>query len=280
MLLVNGATGFLGSHLVKTLSKRKIEFDILANSKHSLFDNKLLVEKLKSKSHIVHLAGQTIGSPQAIVRANIEATANLLEALRALPAQTRPVLVNISSFGVYAPSKKSLTETSRCEPVSIYGLSKFTVEKLCRIYAKQYGVNIINLRLSNIYGKGVAPYTHSVVATFFDQVISGNDITLHGDGSQKRDLLYVDDAVAAITDVVNYQVRGFEVLNVCSAKAISMKQLAKKIGKLAHRDVHIQYQKDNRKNEQQSWVGDNSKINFLVKWRPKYNIEEGLKTLL
>ncbi len=115
---------------------------------------------------------------------NVDATLSLLEQART--QETRVVLA--SSAAIYGhPNETPISESHSKEPTSPYGLDKLTIDHYARLYSRLYDLETIALRYFNVYGPGqVAGDYSGVISVFVDQALSGEDITVYGDGQQTR----------------------------------------------------------------------------------------------
>ncbi|MGN0908898.1 MAG: NAD-dependent epimerase/dehydratase family protein, partial [Succinivibrio sp.] len=152
---------------------------------------------------VVHLAGMTSVSasslsPEVFFKNNLMGFVNVLEGIRALPAQKRPKFVFASSAAVYGSHQRALYESDRnlLRPESIYGASKCMMECAAETYARLYGVRSLALRLFNIYGPYERPDT--LISDAIRALLTGRPMELYDDGSCARDYMYIDDCVLAI----------------------------------------------------------------------------------
>src|SRR5262245_46487198 len=148
---------------------------------------------------IFHLAARayaagSVETPYLDFSANLGATLDLLERLRALRSSAR--LVFASSAAVYGhPAKLPIEEADVTVPVSPYGVSKLAAERYVAVYAQLYGLRAASLRLFSVYGPG---QPKQVVYDLFRKLHhSPHELLVLGDGSQVRDLVFVADVVRA-----------------------------------------------------------------------------------
>ena len=232
-IAITGAGGFIGTHLIHELEKRKISYDALNRQKHDLFNSKSLKDFVLNKDIIVHLAGvNKDGDLEDILKVNILGTKTLLDAITAYNKNVK--LIFASSFGVY-------------QEHNIFGLSKKIAEELIYKYTSMYAFNSIILRYSNIYGLGARPFTNSAIATFVHLAKTGKPITLYEDGTQERDYLYIADAIQALLVSFQFNLKKTETYDVYSGKTTSLNEVIKIIGKLSKKPVHIKKEKSSLK---------------------------------
>lgn len=263
---VTGPNGFIGSHLVQRLKKETVSYEIFDKTKYNLFDPKTLKDFVSKCDVIVHLAAKNIDTNENIIKTNTWGTTCLLEAIIKYSPKTK--IIFLSSFQVY--SEKSL-----------YGLSKKFAEELIEHYAKNYSIKGIVLRLSNIYGPGCKPFYNSVIATFVNLIKKNKALEVNGDGSQKRDYLYIDDVIDAILSSIKerQQREKIEYFDICSGKLTSLKEIVNKLEKIVGKKVQVNYKK-NAFTGKEIEIKNYKKANRLLGWRPKVSLEKGLGKLL
>lgn len=222
--LVTGAAGFIGSHLSETLLHqghsvvgvdcftdyypRKVKVANLSAlrkvKKFRLVEADLstanLSPLLRDVDQVYHLAAQPGvraswgASFSHYVKDNIVATQRLLEATKRKPAMRR--LVYASSSSIYGDAETFPTpEAAAPKPVSPYGATKLAGENLCHIYFRNYSLPVVALRYFTVYGPRQRP--DMAFNIFISKISRGEEITIFGDGEQKRDFTFVGDTVAA-----------------------------------------------------------------------------------
>jgi len=221
-ILVTGATGFIGRHLVSRLARLEgAKILALARNieRHSVprdwdaagvLPISCPLEKLSPRTwsesgvaqidFVVHLGSFTpkhqseADEFEQIENTNIRGTHNLLESLPGQPSK----VVFASTLDVYRPvdDGKPMTEDSPLGPVSLYAASKLFSETQVRLLARKRGMSEALLRFGHIYGPGEGAYRKLIPETI-KKVLAGSSPTLQGNGEDLRDFLYVDDAVEA-----------------------------------------------------------------------------------
>lgn len=279
-ILITGGGGFIGTHLVKKLSYlKRYRFEKLNRSKFPFSNPQKLTPILKGKDIIVHLAAKIGGSLEEQKKGNIESIRGLLRGIEVLDKTERPRLfILASTFAVYKEQKKKITEETKLEPRNDYGKTKLKAENLLKKYAERVGISALILRPSNVYGPGIGPFSHSVVATFIEWAKRGESLFIEGNGTQARDFLYVNDVVDAFTKALRWKGKKGEVLavNVCSGKATSMNDLVRSIEKLLAKKIKVVYRNPKRK-DTACWIGDFSRAEKILSWRPKTSLAQGLR---
>lgn len=262
-IAITGAHGFIGTQLIRKLQGKKIYYEVLDRQKYDLFDMKSLKDFVSNKHIIVHLAGvNKDGSLEDMLKVNILGTKSLLDAIVTYNKKVK--LIFSSSFGVY-------------QEHDMFGLSKKIAEELINKYATIHKFKSIILRFSNIYGLGARPFTNSAIATFAHLVKTGKPITLHGDGTKKRDYLYVDDAIGALFRSFQLKSRKTETYDICSGTKTSLNELVKIISTVSKKPVLIKREKSVQAQRVKSHP---VKLRLLPNWRPEISLKEGLRIVM
>lgn len=296
-VVVTGGAGFIGSHLVDHLLL-KGHFvrvvDNLSNGQlnrlkkwehHSRLEfvkaDICQFEEIKgafsSVDWVFHLAALTgvarsMESPREYFRTNLKGTYNVLKA--SCQAGARRFLY-AASASCYGAAKQSPTpETASISPQSPYALTKYLGELLVLKWAKAYRLSTLSLRLFNVFGPRLskAGSYASVLGTFLTQKKGQQPLTIVGDGTQKRDFIYVDDVVEAFYRGALSNASG-EAMNVGSGVAYSINLLAEFMGGPV---TYI----PKRSGEVFCSVADVEKIHAKLAWRAKVPFKEGLEQLL
>jgi UDP-glucose 4-epimerase len=295
-ILVTGGGGFIGSALVLYLVKKgdKVTvFDNFSNSekkidssegikviKGDITDYNSLEKAIQNHDVVIHLAAkidvnESILKPDETFAVNVDGTENVIKACLKNKIKN---IVAISSAAVYGESKKlPVSETSPLQPMSPYGQSKMQMEKILEEYAIKYRLNIINLRLFNVYGKNQSAAYAGVITKFIDNIKNNKPLVIFGDGSNTRDFISIEDVVYSIHKSIEHleNKRG-NAYNIASGESISINDLAKLLLSISGKKIDIQFK--------QAKQGDIKKSETLVElasrelnFETKINLEEGLK---
>jgi len=230
-LLVTGAAGFIGSHLVEALARRGDEvvgidnFDPfyartmkeqnLAEMGHlpgfrfheqDMLDVHALQALLTPDTVIVHLAARagvrpSIADPMGYARANVTGTAAVLEAARRAGVSRIAFGSSSSIYGDSTPPPFR-EDAAAVDPVSPYAATKRAGELLIHAVAPIYGIRCAALRFFTVYGPRQRP--DLAIHAFARRMVAGEVITLFGDGTQARDYTYCDDIVAGVTAAIDW----------------------------------------------------------------------------
>jgi len=299
-VVVTGGAGFIGSNLCRTLLEQgakvtaydnlysgKIEFieDLMDKGlnfvQEDIRDTAALEKATKNCEVIFHLAAQTsvpfsMENPKEDSEINVVGTLNVLEAARKADAR----VVFSSSCAVYGnPEKRPTPETHPTHPIAFYGLSKLLGENCCRFYQEIYGLEVVILRIFNVYG----PDCHGVIYDFLNKLQKTPDkLEVLGTGIQSRDFVYISDMVDFLLEAATSPSAAGEAFNVGTGTTTSVSELAKMLIEIRGlKDVKVYFRGG------QAWEGDmditladNSKAVNKLQWRPKVSLKEGLKKLI
>jgi UDP-glucose 4-epimerase len=225
-ILVTGGAGFIGSNLVPHLAGLGHDVVVLDNlsvgqklpkfpsavkfCRGDFLDGPTLRRCIVGIDAVVHLAAMSgvmdsIADPARCFADNAEGTFRLLEAARrARVAQ----FVNASTGGaILGEVAPPISEAMAPAPLSPYGASKLATEGFCSAYSASYGLPCVSLRFSNIYGPNSA-HKKSVVAAFIKRALNDKPLLIYGDGTQRRDYLFVGDLVRGIAAAIGRRVSG------------------------------------------------------------------------
>lgn len=295
--LVTGCAGFIGSNLVDELLRRGYEvvgIDCLTecypreikeanmadalNHKNFEFveENILSLEEFPDVDYVFHeaaLAGvrDSWGKGfEMYSRNNVEATQKILEFYKTSNIKK---FVFASSSSVYGVAKLPMREDSLLKPLSPYGATKLACENLCYLYWANYGIPTISLRYFNVYGPRQRRDT--AIYKFVKAILNDGVVTVFGDGTQTRDFTFVGDVVEANMLAVNSE-GGGKIFNVGGGNGISVNELIKKIEKAIGKRAKIKHTEKQKGDVKDTWA-DTSKISAKLNWKPKVEIERGLR---
>jgi len=297
-ILITGGNGFIGSHLANFIQEGHPEANIVigdveVDSPNPLLGTgsraallgldvrdpanlKELVEKIEP-THVYHLAAFVNAGrdPELIDKAveiNIRGTLNLLRSLSGSPVES---IVHLGTSEVYGDNEPPFAEDMSARPTSPYSISKVASEHFCHMFYKVHGLPLVCLRPFNVYGEGQGP------GMMIPQVIStcltnrGMDLT---EGRQTREVNHAQDIVEGIvTASMTKSARG-EIINLGSGLEISVRKLAERIKELSGSTSSLNFGAlAYRDNEIWRMFCDNSKAQRILGWKPKIDLEEGLK---
>jgi UDP-glucose 4-epimerase len=210
-VLVTGGAGFIGRRLVKALLGTGVEVTVADLHEPAepgvrpvvgdLRDPSVAAQAVSPGTDVIfHLAAVTsvlrsLDDPAGTYETNVAATASLLELARSRGVQN--FLLASTNAVVGDVGRTVITERSPLRPLTPYGATKAAGEMLVSCYSAAYGVTGCALRFSNVYGPGMQ-HKDSFVPRLMRAAAGGHGVQIYGDGTQVRDLIHVDDIVAAI----------------------------------------------------------------------------------
>lgn len=251
-ILVTGAAGFIGGHLVETLAAAGCQvtgvdvFDsfydpaikratvagfpesvtmIEEDIRDAVTMDRIVAQgKFDQVVHLAALAGvrPSIEQPAAYVETNIQGTLNILEACRKAGV---PRLLFASSSSVYGSGQSLPFQESAAigRTLSPYAATKVAGEQLCAVYSHLHGIHATCVRFFTVYGPRQRP--DLAVHKFARLIAAGEPITMFGDGSSLRDYTYIDDVMSGLSRIIAAGPVPFEIVNLGSGRTISLKQM-------------------------------------------------------
>ena len=295
-VIVTGASGFIGSHLVERLLAdghhvTALDFVVSDFMKAFKKEKKLKVHVLdlaeekavnpayfRNIDWVFHLAGYSdivpsILRPAEYHRANVTVTVNVLEACRKAGIKKFIYAASSTCYGKNPPVPTP--ETAPIAPQFPYALTKYLGELYALHYHQVYKLPVVRLRFFNVYGprSRVSGDYGPVFSTFMAQKLAGKPFTVVGDGSQKRDFTYVTDVVDAMIAAAGSAIVG-EVFNVGTGNPQSVNRLVELLG--GGTVVHI----PKRPGEPDATHADISKINKMIGWSPNVSFAQGVGEVL
>jgi len=302
-ILVTGADGFMGSHLSETLLECGADVGIVvrgsarlgsgtwdfrcletpAHAFHTVIACDIASPDLRTKISdfkpeiIFHLAAvayvnYSFDHPDEVFRVNAVGTLNLLEAARSLEGLER--LIVTSSSEVYGPAlSEAISEQHPLNPTSPYAASKLAADRLAYSYRMTYGMPIVIVRPFNTYGPR---HTYDVIPKFLRLALSGNPLTIYGDGLQERDFSYVADTIQGFLLAGSHQAAKGGVFNFGTGRSISIRKLAEAIRDLFEGAIPIVHT-ESRAAEVARLRADISRAKNMLGFQPVISLEEGLR---
>ena len=298
--LITGVAGFIGSHLAAGLTDRGAEVVGLdCFTDHYPRDikeaNLATVERrpnfrfvegalqtiaiaplLAGVTHVFHLAAQagvrrSWGDDFRVYTShNVEATQRLLEAVKGAPIHR---FVYASSSSVYGDvATIPMREDAYLQPVSPYGVTKLAAEHLCHLYYANYKVPAVSLRYFTVYGPRQRP--DMAFNRFLRAALSGQPITIYGDGRQTRDFTYVADAVAA-TMAAGDRGRPGAVYNIGGGSRVSMLEILDILRRVTGRELDVR-QEPAQKGDMRDTFADTTRAQVDLGFAPSHSLESGL----
>jgi UDP-glucose 4-epimerase len=255
-VVVTGGAGFLGAHVVRALLAGGHEpwvVDRLDHGVSPLFPDRtpLIAEDVRtyrrwfsrigSAGAVLHLAAQASvpegeREPVSHLEDNVAGTAAALGLAAELGAGEFRLASSAAVYG-NPGSPAPLTEDTPLQPVSVYGISKWTSELVVRHFVDTTPLHAVVLRPANIYGPGQSGGGEGgVVARFTEALATGRPLTRYGDGEQTRDFVYVEDTARAFVHRLG-EATGFVVYQVGTGEATAVNRLGALLAQAAHRPL-------------------------------------------
>ncbi|MDP6043798.1 MAG: SDR family oxidoreductase [Dehalococcoidales bacterium] len=295
--LVTGGAGFIGSHLVDRLLQDGHQVVVLDNfingrpenlAQHhgspslslqqvDITDYESVPPHFRSVDWVFHLAAladvvPSIKRPLDYHRTNVDGTFNVLEAARLAGVKRFIYTASASCYGI--SDITPTPETAEVRPEYPYALSKYLGEQYVLHWGKVYQVPVLSLRLFNVYGpRSRTSGTYGAVfGVFLAQKLKNKPFTVVGDGTQRRDFIFVTDVANTLVMAAESNI-SHEVINAGSGQAHSVNYLVELLGGDV---VYI----PKRPGEPDCTQADISKIKKRLGWKPDVSFEEGVKIIL
>ena len=299
-VLVTGATGLVGGHIVEKIVAQGATVFITRRSKdsRSYFSEKKLDEKTISAicdikdynrifdviskyeiEYIFHVAAQPIVptafiNPKEALETNIMGTVNVLEAARNCPSIKGIVVA--SSDKAYGKKCDNATETAPMAGDHPYDVSKSCADLIARAYAKTYNLPIAVSRFGNIYGPGDLN-VNRIIPGMMKALVLDETLKLRSDGTFIRDYVYVKDvADGYILLMKNIDKVQGEAFNFSTGYNFSVLELIDKVSRVVGKACKYKIT-DSQKNEIPSQSLNYDKAAKVLGWKSNYTFEEGIK---
>jgi len=302
-VLVTGGAGFIPSNLIRHLLEHTahevISLDALTYAASienladvmshprlefvhgDIRDAGLVAELVAGVDVIVNAAAESHveksirDGASEFVTTNVEGTQILLDAIRDQPVERFLLVSSSEVYGTaeYAP----MDERHPLEPRSPYAATKAGADRLAYSYRVTYGLPIVIVRPFNNYGPRQHP--EKLVPRFVTQALSGEALTVHGDGHASRDWLHVDDTASAIEALIDAPLDAVagEVVNVATGADLSVSEIARlvleAVGDPTVEIVHV----EERPGQVDRHIGSTDKLARLTGWRASTSFAEGLE---
>ena len=308
-VVVTGGLGFIGSNLIKILLKKKyfvINIDKVTYSsnfynvknflKHKNYkffrldinNKKKILEILKKykPNAIFNLAAEThvdrsIDGPESFIKSNILGVFNLLQVFRKYYKNNKnSLLIHISTDEVYGDVLSGRSkEEDAYKPSSPYAASKASSDHLVYSYIRTFKIPAIVTNCSNNYGPRQHP--EKLIPKLIYNILNNKNLPIYGKGTNSREWIFVDDHCEALIKILEKGKVG-NFYNIGSNLNLNNIKICKKLIKIGKikiktgKNVKIKFVKD-RPGHDLRYALNSNKIISNIKWKPKTNIENGLK---
>lgn len=304
VILVTGGAGFIGSHLVDhllaaghavtTIDNFNPFYDpaikrhnVVAHMKCSNYHlvegdirDAAIVEQTFANgafTEVIHLAAMagvrpSIQNPVLYQEVNLIGTMNLLEACRRHGVKK---FIFASSSSVYGNNEKvPFSESDPVDnPISPYASTKKSGELMVYTYHHLYKIQSACLRFFTVYGPRQRP--EMAIHLFTDKIARGEEITVFGDGTSRRDYTFIDDIIAGILSCREAQL-DYEIFNLGRSDTVELKRLVEVIEQALGRKARITW-KEHQAGDVERTYADISKAKRLLGFAPKISIEDGVR---
>jgi UDP-glucuronate 4-epimerase len=194
---------------------------------------------------------------------NVLGTVRLLEFARRMAA---PTFVFASSSSVYGPDNPlPAVESDSPIPASPYALTKLHGEQWGALYARLHGLRFVALRLFSVWGDGQRP--DLALEAFRRWVTAGQPVTIHGDGSQRRDLTHVSDVARAVALAIHWQEPGQHIFNIGTGRSHSVHDMLDFVANFTGFTPETRYQPAHPADVPET-LANPSKAGVLLGWEP------------
>jgi len=306
---ITGGCGFIGTHLTHKLlqagHKVRILDDLSNGSAVGIPDSVEIQEAsvtdfsatsrfLNGLDGVYHLAAITSVSAcnDTLYQAhevNSGGTVCLIAAMKDNKTSKPRPIVFASSAAIYGnPDQFPIAETTLARPISPYGIDKLNSEFHLDIASNLFQIPSIACRFFNVFGKGQpadSAYT-GVITNFATRSAQGNDLIIHGDGTQVRDFVHVSDVVNALLASMTFMeskkesaTDNFHALNICSGTGTSILDLAREVIRLSGNRIKTTHL-DRKEGDINQSIGSYQKANTLIDFPPQTSLSEGLADLI
>ena len=272
-VLVTGADGFLGHHILRNLTGHG--FDVLPKRRSDGdITRSTTWDKFPASDFLVHLAGLTFvpaswENPTEFVQSNSVSTSHALDFCR----KNKTKMIFLSTYLYSSKLSTPIKETDEIDPANPYALSKFLGEQLCSFYAKQFGVEVIILRPFNVFGSG--QNSRFLIPSIISQATKSDEISVL-DIRPARDYVFIEDLVDAVHKSITSDLR-FGIINVGTGVASTVEQLIFSLADVIGRELTIMSSNLERFGEISSTQADISQAKLLLGWQPKWSLSQGLR---
>ena len=305
-VLITGGLGFIGSNLARRLVSLGANVTIIDSLIWAYGGNLFNVEDIRNKlsinigdirdrysiNHLIrgkdylfNMAGQvshidSMADPFTDLEINVTSQVSILEACRQHNKDIK--IVYPSSRQIYGkPQYLPVDERHPVRPTDVNGININAGEWYHILYNNVHGIRTASVRMTNVYGPRqlVKHNRQGFVGWFIRQAVEGNTIQIYGDGSQKRDLNFVDDVCDALLIVGADERANGQIYNLGSSEVVNLKELAGLLVELSGRGSYelIPWPEEKKKIDIGDYYSDFSKIKNELGWQPKTSLREGLQ---
>lgn len=286
VIWVTGAAGFAGQHLIEWLAKNKPAAKIVQVGSHTEqpidltdFDSVLALAEESAPDEVYHLAGRMPpAGADTMWSSFVRTTYNLMRALHESGRTSARVLI-VGSAAEYLPaSGEPIPESHPVGGRSPYGIAKAAQSMLALECARSFGISLVIARTFNLIGPGMS--RHFVLGEICGQLADGTQELTLGNIESERDFIDIRDAVAAYGKLMGSEVSG-EAVNVCTGKAVSIREMIELAVTASGDDVSIKSESDRmRAHDFDRVIGDPSRLKSATGWESEVSLAQSVADVI
>jgi UDP-glucose 4-epimerase len=303
-VLVAGGLGFIGTHLTNRLALLGARVTVVTPAiehhretaagcaargirilEGDLRDAEAMRHAVAGAEVVFNLAGQSgavrsMEDPWTDLDVNCRGNLVLLEALRTVNAVAKLVFVS-SRLAYGRTGADPVAEEQMADPLCVHAVHKVAVEQYLKLYGQLYGLRFTVARLTNPYGPGQPSErtAYGIVNRMIHLALSGEALPVYGDGRQRRDYIYIDDAVDALLKLGESDAGTGRLYNVGSGIGTPFAEMARAITAIAGRGhiAFVPWPALAERIETGDFVADIARIRREIAWEPRVPLAEGLE---
>jgi UDP-glucose 4-epimerase len=294
-ILVTGGCGFIGANLVPRLVEQGYQVRVLDNlsrgylsflkgvdiefQKGDIRDSNAMKKAVQDIDAVIHLAAygsviESLSDAKTNFDINGKGTLTVLDAAK--DEGVDKFILASTGGAIIGDAEPPVSENSIPRPKSPYGASKLTCEAYCQAYGNAFGLPTVMLRFANIYGPFSA-HKKGAVTVFSKALISGDPITIYGDGNASRDFLHVDDLCNGIIKTLETDLPPATVMHLATGRETSVMELMEILKSISGKKEHPVETFPSRAGEVLRNFANFDRAEKLIDFKPEISLEKGLE---